>query len=89
MSATSYFVTDNGTRLPVDDGYLLPFLSPTSPGTARGSRSAPSRGCTRAAASSGIAARFRALPAPEHGEHRPEHDTRQHASSHRSSMHRP
>src|SRR3546814_423171 len=33
MSESSYFAKDNGIRLPVNDDYLLPFLSPTSPGT--------------------------------------------------------
>ncbi len=33
MNATAHFVKDNGIRLPVSDDYLLPFLSPTSPGT--------------------------------------------------------
>lgn len=33
MNATAHFVKDNGVRLPVSDDYLLPFLSPTSPGT--------------------------------------------------------
>lgn len=33
ISESSYFTKDNGIRLPVSDDYLLPFLSPTSPGT--------------------------------------------------------
>lgn len=33
MNETSYFVKDTGVRLPVSDGYLLPFLTPTTPGT--------------------------------------------------------
>lgn len=33
MPANAYFVTDKGVRLPVDDRFLLPFLSPTSKGT--------------------------------------------------------
>ena len=33
MSQLSYFVKDNGVKLPVSDDFLLPFLNPTSPGT--------------------------------------------------------
>jgi hypothetical protein len=33
MASTSYFTKDNGVRLPVDDRFLLPFLSPASAGT--------------------------------------------------------
>ncbi len=33
MSDVSYFVKDNGIKLPVSDDFLLPFLNPTSPGT--------------------------------------------------------
>lgn len=33
MPVSAYFVKDNGIKLPVDDSYLLPFLSPTSKGT--------------------------------------------------------
>lgn len=33
MSNISYFVKDNGIKLPVSDDFLLPFLNPTSPGT--------------------------------------------------------
>ncbi len=33
MSDVSYFVKDNGIRLPVSDDFLLPYLNPTSPGT--------------------------------------------------------
>jgi len=33
VSDVSYFVKDNGVKLPVSDDFLLPFLNPTSPGT--------------------------------------------------------
>ncbi|MCA9472538.1 MAG: hypothetical protein MRJ96_16950 [Nitrospirales bacterium] len=33
MRDVSFFTKDNGKKLPVSDEYLLPFLSPTSPGT--------------------------------------------------------
>ena len=33
MNDLAYFTKDDGHRLPVSDSFLLPFLSPTSPGT--------------------------------------------------------
>jgi hypothetical protein len=33
MSERQYFTKDDGRKLPVSDEYLLPFLTPTSPGT--------------------------------------------------------
>jgi len=33
MSGHEFFVKDDGRKLPVSDDFLLPFLSPTSPGT--------------------------------------------------------
>lgn len=33
MGSTHTFIKDDGTKLPVSDDFLVPFLSPTSPGT--------------------------------------------------------